>query len=1096
MDSGAQVSVTPSTLSSTPTSFLSAANGSRIPAWGAVSLPVVLAGKKFGSHSFVRAAVDRPILGADFFESTGLAIDVKRRRLFSAAGRPFSVSLHVSGASPPRSLGLLCPATLDECGQDFGLPTSPTSQQGVSAAPPLSAKPLAAHCETQTLASKHCKLSSHWGVSQAPPLSCEFPLAASTTQPRAAATGTNIFPPLLSPPLVASVTIPPEFATLLAGFPSVANRDSMSFAANPAHGVEHVIVTTGQPISAKFRRLDPAKLAAAKAEFQAMESAGIIRPSDSPWASPLHLVPKPDGTWRPTGDYRRLNNATVPDRYPLPNIQDFTANLKGRKFFSKMDLVKGYYQVPMAAGDIGKTAVITPFGLFEWLVMPFGVRNAANTFQRMMDRCLRGLPFAFVFLDDIMVASYTREQHLLDVKAVLERLLEFGLVINPQKSTFCTTSVEFLGHSLTADTISPLQKHVDSISSFQTPSTKKELQWFLGLINFYRRFLPNIAAVLRPLTDALRGGPRQPLIWSQECSEAFSLAKSRLSTRTKLFHPDQTAPISLAVDASGSHVGAVFQQLCSGSWQPLSFFSRKLSPQQAKYSAFDRELLAAFAAVRHWRHLLEGRSFTIFTDHRPLTTALFRVSQPWSARQQRQLSYLSEFQVKFSHISGVDNVAADALSRPPLASNMPELCAVSSVPLCAAVDYEELARLQMTCPDVKLLLEKGSLRVKSFKLPIPLLCDVSTSLPRPLVPTASRRQVFLSLHGLAHPGVRASTRLISSRFVWRGLSRDVRLWCKQCDACQRGKVTRHAAAPIRVIPVPDLPFTSVNLDVVGPFPVCAGFRYLLTMVDRTTRWPEAAPLPDVSTATLASAFLHTWVSRFGVPASLTSDRGAQFTSSVWSELCSLLGTKHHLTTSYRPQANGMVERFHRRLKDALRARLVGVDWLHHLPWVLLGLRTAPREESGTSAAQHALGTPLHLPGQFVHDDGFGSVVHRHLSGLPPLPPRHNRSVKPALLRPLDSAPFVYIRVDTLAKPPLSPLYTGPFRVVARHESHFEVMIGSTIEKININRLKPAFLPDDTVPALPPRRGRPPRKPPSNSGPTSKPRRGRPRKCAV
>ena len=1048
------MSVTPAVDRATPSAFLAAANGTRIPAWGCLSLPVVLDGRQFGLHKFIRAGVDRPILGADFFASTGLTIDIKNRRLCQSAGaRSFSIPLFPAPSTQPPALGLLCPSPPVDALRGHTWP--PVPAQEISSVPPATSSIL--------------------------PATSSIPPATS-----------SILPATSSIPTISNVSLPADFASLLSDFPAVTNKDAVQFAANPAHGVTHNIQTTGPPVFAKARRLDAAKLAAAKAEFAAMERAGIIRRADGPWASPLHLVPKPDGSWRPTGDYRQLNNSTIPDRYPLPNIHDFTANLHGRKFFTKMDLVKGYYQIPMLPEDICKTAVVTPFGLFEWLVMPFGVRNAANTFQRMMDRLLDGMPYAFVYLDDILVASFTREQHLADVRAVLERLHQFGLVINPQKSLFCQTSIEFLGHTLNAHGISPLQKHVDSISSFRPPSTKKELQRFLGLINFYRRFLPGIAAVLRPLTEALRGGAREPLVWTQQCTEAFELAKSRLSTRTLLYHPDPTAPISVAVDASGSHVGAVLQQRQQTSWQPLAFFSRKLSDPQTKYSAFDRELLAAFSAVRHWRHLLEGRSFTLFTDHRPLTTAIFRSSLPWSARQQRQLSYLSEFHITITHVAGADNVVADSLSRPPSASELPTLAAVSAVPPCPLVNYEDMAKLQVDSPDLTLLAAGGRLRLKSFTVSgLPLVCDVSTSVPRPLVPAAARKQVFLAVHGLAHPGVRATTRLVSSKFVWKGLARDVRLWCRQCDACQRGKVTRHAALPIRVVPVPHLPFTSVNIDLVGPLPVCAGYRYLLTMVDRTTRWPEAVPLPDVSTPTLANAFLHTWISRFGVPALLTSDRGAQFTSSLWTKLCSLLGSKHQLTTAYRPQANGMVERFHRRLKDSLRARLVGPDWLHHLPWVLLGLRTAPREESATSAAQHALGTPLHVPGQFLHDAGFGTVVHRHLSGAPPLPPRHNRSATPALQSALNSAAFVYIRSDTLSKPPLSPLYSGPFRVEARHENFFEVRVGSNLEKININRLKPACLPDDAVPALPPRRGRPPTK--AQVSPSPRPRRGRPRK---
>ena len=887
--------------------------------------------------------------------------------------------------------------------------------------------------------------------------------------------------------------MPPEFKDLLSEFPDVCNKDGVQFAGAPAHGVRHHIETSGPPVFAKARRLDAVKLAAAKAEFAAMERAGIIRRADGPWASPLHLVKKPDGSWRPTGDYRRLNVATVPDRYPLPNIRDFTTNLHGRKIFSKIDLVKGYYQVPMHPGDVPKTAVITPFGLFEWLRMPFGVRNAANTFQRMMDRALQGLPFAFVYLDDILVASPSFQEHLADVRTVLTRLREFGLVINPDKSFFCRDSVEFLGHTVTDSSISPLAKHTDAIAAFATPTSKVELQRFLGLLNFYRPFLPGVACLLKPLTDATRGPARAELVWTADCATAFAAAKSCLSTTMKLYHPDPAAALSVAVDASSSHVGAVLQQASGPArYRPLAFFSRKLSSAQSVYSTFDRELLAAFSAVRHWRHLLEGRPFQLFTDHKPLTAAIRRAGQPWSARQQRQLSYLSEFDMEFTHVPGEQNVVADALSRPPPASDMPPLSALATAPECSGVDFRQMADLQKVCPEVAKLAKSPSLRVVTTTVgDVSLLCDVSARAPRPLVPSALRHVVFSALHNLAHPGRRASTRLISSRFVWRGLARDVSLWSAQCASCQRGKVTSHTSAPIQHVPVPDLPFSAVNLDVVGPLPVSSSMKYLLTVVDRTTRWPEAFPVPDVTTTTLVSAFVSGWVARFGVPAVMTSDRGAQFTSEFWSELCRLLGTSHNTTTAYRPQANGLVERFHRRLKEALRARLAGADWMSHLPWVLLGLRTAPREDSATSPAQHALGTALLVPGQLLQADGPPEDIHRHVTGLPPLPTRHNRRSPSRGLSPLHSAEFVFVRDDRPSKPALAPLYSGPFKVVERADSHFTIQYGDKLENVNVHRLKPAVVPADVKPAIPQKRGRPPKAPSSSA----QPRRGRPPKSA-
>ena len=241
----------------------------------------------------------------------------------------------------------------------------------------------------------------------------------------------------------ALLATPDPFRPLLAQFPELVGSDFADL--YPMHGVVHHVETSGSPVFAKPRRIDAQKLAVAKTEFLKMEKAGIIRQSTSAWASPLHMVPKPDGSWRPCGDYRCLNTVTTPDPYPVPHIQDFTQRLSGKSVFTKLDLVKGYYQVNMHPADIPKAAIITPFGLWEFVVMPFGLRNAGNRFQRMMDLVGTGLNFTFIYLDDILIASSNMEEHLVH-----------------------------------------LTKHLDAIKSFPAPADRQQLQRFLGMVNFYR----------------------------------------------------------------------------------------------------------------------------------------------------------------------------------------------------------------------------------------------------------------------------------------------------------------------------------------------------------------------------------------------------------------------------------------------------------------------------------------------------------------------------------------------------------------------------------------------------------------------------------
>jgi hypothetical protein len=275
----------------------------------------------------------------------------------------------------------------------------------------------------------------------------------------------------------------------------------------PAHGVEHVIEATGRPVFAHARHPHPARQRIAEAEFREVKKVGIIRRSDSPWASPLHMVPKKDGSWWPCRDYRHLNMQTKPDRYPLPNMQDMSAHLHGCTVFSKIDLVKGYHQVPVSPSDIPKTAINTPFGLFEYLRMPFGLTNAAQTFQHLMDHLFGHLSFVFVFLDNLLVASRSDEEHLDHLRQIFEILASNGLAINIEKCVFAATSLEVLGYSISATGVAPLPFHVTAIRDFPQPGDVKGLQRFLGMCNFYRRFIPGVPSTMAPLTAALAGNP-------------------------------------------------------------------------------------------------------------------------------------------------------------------------------------------------------------------------------------------------------------------------------------------------------------------------------------------------------------------------------------------------------------------------------------------------------------------------------------------------------------------------------------------------------------------------------------------------------------
>ncbi|XP_075774682.1 uncharacterized protein LOC142826318 [Pelodiscus sinensis] len=449
-----------------------------------------------------------------------------------------------------------------------------------------------------------------------------------------------------------------EMEALLHQFPDVMTEQ-------PGHTAvtyHHIETEPGKKVRDQVRPLPRKMWEPVKEELQRMIQWGVVEESYSEWRSPIVLVPKPDGSMRFCIDFRKVNALSRFDAYPMPRVDELLDRLGGAQYLSTLDLTRGYWQIPLSPPSREKTAFSTPFGLYHFVRMPFGLHGAAATFQRLMDRVLKTHDqFAAAYIDDIVVYSKSWAEHLQHVKAILQELRQAGLTANPRKCHFGEKEVSYLGYTVGRGRLRPLVEKVAALRTFQPPRTKRQVRRFLGLAGYYRRFVPNFAAIAAPLTDLTRAALPQKVRWSPECEKAFQELKDRLIQAPVLAQPDFSRPFTLYTDASETGIGAVLAQGEGADEHPVIYISRKLFMRERKYATVEKEALAVKWAIDLLRYYLLGNRFRVVTDHAPLRW--LQTMKDTNARVMRWYLSLQPYAFDVAHRAGSLHQNADFFSR-------------------------------------------------------------------------------------------------------------------------------------------------------------------------------------------------------------------------------------------------------------------------------------------------------------------------------------------------------------------------------------------------------------------------------------------------
>jgi hypothetical protein len=728
----------------------------------------------------------------------------------------------------------------------------------------------------------------------------------------------------------------------------------------------------------------PKELAEMKTQLQDLLEKGFIRPSSSPWGCPAIFVKKKDQTLRMCIDYRPLNEVTIKNKYPLPRIDLLFDQLARAKVFSKIDLRSGYHQIKIRPEDIPKTAFTTRYGLYEYLVMSFGLTNAPAHFMYLMNSVF--MPeldkFVVVFIDDILIYSKNKEEHAEHLRVVLTRLRDHQLYAKFSKCAFWLKEIQFLGHVLSSEGIAVDPSKVKDILNWKPPTIVHQVHSFLGMAGYYRCFIPDFSKVAKPITELLKNQTK--FVWSPECERAFQTLKKALTTAPVLAQPDIEKPFDVFCDASGIGIGCVLMQES----RVIAYASRQLKRHEEHYPTHDLELAAVVHALKIWRHYLLGNTCHIYTDHKSLKY-IFTQSE-LNMRQRRWLELIKDYDIEVHYHPRKANVVADALSRKShcncLTARLKDrtLCqemerwnleivgqgSIANITVESTIK-DQIIAAQKTSKGIAYIKEKvRSGKPTCFRIDETDVLWFKDHLVVPKIPKL--RQMILDEAHMTrysiHPGSRKMYQDLKHRFWWTKMKIEIAGYVAKCDTCQRVKaVHMKTAGQLHPLPIPSWKWEEISMDFIVGLPKTAkGFNSIWVIVDRLTKIAHFLPVKDKYSAnTYAEIYLSQIFKLHGAPKIIVSDRGPSFMSKFWIQMQESLGTTLNHSSAYHPQTDGQTERVNQILEDMLRACVLNYSekWDDCLPLAEFAYNNSYQESIKMAPFEALYGrrcrTPLH-----------------------------------------------------------------------------------------------------------------------------------------